>query len=67
MELQQTWYELKMGEPVAIAASSETLDFLSSATTRGVSIGNAKAEGLVVGPDRTGRMVLAASPLAKPP
>jgi uncharacterized protein (TIGR03437 family) len=66
MELQQTWYELKMGEPVAIAASSETLDFLSSATTRGVSIGNAKAEGLVVGPDRTGRMVLAASPLAKP-
>jgi uncharacterized protein (TIGR03437 family) len=66
MELQQTWYELKIGEPVAIAASSEALDFLISAKTRGTSIGDAKAKGIVVGPDRTGRMVLAASPLAQP-
>ncbi len=71
MELQQTWYELKMGEPVAIAASSDTLAFLANAKSRKVEIGGAetggtKAEGLVIGPDRTGRMVLAASPLAKP-
>src|SRR5271154_553520 len=66
MELQQTWYELKTGEPVPLAASSETLDFLTNAKSRAVEIEGAKAEGLTVGPDRTGRMVLAASPLAKP-
>jgi len=66
MDLQQTWYELRIGEPVPIVAPSETLDFLLSAKTRGISVGNAKAEGFMVGPDRSGRMVLAASPRVKP-
>jgi uncharacterized protein (TIGR03437 family) len=71
LELQQTRYELRMGEPTPILASSETLDFLSAAKTRTietrrVEAAGAEPKGIVVGPDRTGRMVLAASPLAKP-
>jgi uncharacterized protein (TIGR03437 family) len=66
MDLQQTWYELRIGEPVPLAASGDTIDFLSKATTRGMSIGNAKADGFLLAPDRTGRMVLAASPRVKP-
>ena len=66
MDLQQTWYELRIGEPVPIVAPSETLDFLQSAKNRSIEIGSSKAEGFVVGPDRAGRMVLAASPRVKP-
>jgi uncharacterized protein (TIGR03437 family) len=66
MELQQTRYELRMSEPVPLAASSETLSFLRTAKTRSVSMAGAKAPGLVVGPNKAGQMVIAASPLAKP-
>ncbi len=66
MNLQQTRYELRLGEPAAIAASSDTLDFLRNAKTRRVEISGAAADGLVVAPDKTGRMVLAASMKAKP-
>ncbi len=70
MDLQQTWYALRIGEPVPIDAPSETLDFLQNAKTRSIetggAIGSEKAEGFVVGPDRAGRMVLAASPRVKP-
>jgi uncharacterized protein (TIGR03437 family) len=66
MELKQTRYELKTGEPVPIIAPSETIDFLRNATSRTIKIGDAKAAGLVVGPNRAGQMALAASPLAKP-
>jgi uncharacterized protein (TIGR03437 family) len=55
-----------MGEPVQIAAPAETVDFLRNAASRTVKIGDRKAGGLVVGPNRAGQMVLAASPLAKP-
>jgi uncharacterized protein (TIGR03437 family) len=65
MELEQTRYELKMGQPVPIAAPSETLDFLRTAKSRSIQIEGAKADGLVIGQDRSGRMVLAASPRAK--
>jgi uncharacterized protein (TIGR03437 family) len=66
MDLQQTWYELRMGEPVPLTASSDTIDFLVHAKSRSLQIGGAKADGFVVAPDRTGRMVLAASPRVKP-
>jgi uncharacterized protein (TIGR03437 family) len=66
MDLQQTWYELRMGEPVPLTASSDTIDFLVHAKNRSLQIGGAKADGFVVAPDRTGRMVLAASPRVKP-
>lgn len=65
LDLQQTQYELKIGEPVPVAAASESLDFLSGAMSRSILSSNL-APGLVVGPDKTGRIVLAASPLAKP-
>ncbi|MGA3188278.1 MAG: IPT/TIG domain-containing protein [Bryobacteraceae bacterium] len=51
-----------MGTPVQITAPSDTLDFLLKAKTRSVT----KATGIVVGPNRAGQMVIAASPLAKP-
>lgn len=66
LELQQTRYEVKMGEAVPIAAASETLDFLSTAQSRSIEINGSKAEGFVITPDRTGRMVLAATPRVKP-
>ena len=65
LELQQTRYEVKMGEAVPLAAPSETLSFLSAATTRSIEINGSKAAGFVIAPDRTGRMVLAASPRVK--
>jgi uncharacterized protein (TIGR03437 family) len=71
MDLQQTWYELRIGEPVPIVGPSETIDFLRNAKTRSLASGgneneSVKAEGFVVAPDRTGRIVLAASPRVKP-
>jgi uncharacterized protein (TIGR03437 family) len=66
IELKQTRYELQMGQPVPLVAPSETVDFLRNATSRTVKIGDVKAAGLVVGTNRAGQMVLAASPLAKP-
>ena len=65
LELTQTWYELKIGQPVPLSAASESLDFLLKATTRNVRIGESEATGFVVGKDRSGQMVIAASPLAK--
>jgi pimeloyl-ACP methyl ester carboxylesterase len=66
MELQQTQYQIQAGQHVPLSAPSQTLDFLSTAKTRSILTGNAKAEGLVLAPDRTGTMVLAASLRAKP-
>lgn len=66
MALEQTRYELKMGEAVPIAAPGETLDFLRQARSRIIQAGGVKARGLVIAPNRTGQMVLASSPLAKP-
>ncbi len=66
MDLQQTRYELRLGEPATIAASSDTLDFLRNAKTRRIEVAGAPADGLVVAPDKSGQMVLAASMKAKP-
>ena len=38
MELLKTRYELRIGEPVEIQATPETLDFLLHAKTRQVAI-----------------------------
>ena len=65
MDLQQTRYEIRQGEPSAIAASSDTLDFLRNAKTRRVEIAGAAADGLLVAPDKSGQMVVAASMKAK--
>ena len=43
-----------------------TLDFLLKAKSRRIQIAGAQAEGLVVGPNRAGQVVLAASLRAKP-
>jgi uncharacterized protein (TIGR03437 family) len=66
MSLQQTRYELRMGEPAAITASSDTLEFLRNAQTRRVDIAGSPAGSLVVAPNRAGQVVLAASMKATP-
>ncbi len=66
MELRQTRYEVRAGEPAEVSAPSETLDFLSAAKTRRVEVAGAAAEGIVVAPNRAGKMVVAASLRAKP-
>jgi uncharacterized protein (TIGR03437 family) len=63
MALEHTQYEVTAGNPVQLAASSDTVDFLLKAATRSV----VPAVGLVVGPNRAGdQAMLAASLLAKP-
>jgi uncharacterized protein (TIGR03437 family) len=67
MELQQTRYELRAGEPAQISAASDTLSFLLKAKSRRIEIQGAQADGLVVGPNRAGDgILLAASLRAKP-
>jgi uncharacterized protein (TIGR03437 family) len=67
MELQQTRYELRAGEPAQISAASDTLDFLLKAKSRRIEMQGAQADGLVVGPNRAGDgILLAASLRAKP-
>ena len=66
MDLQKTRYEMRLGESSAIAASSDTLDFLSNAkSTRVDIVGSSTPSGLVVAQNRSGQMVLAASARAK--
>lgn len=67
MTLRQSRYVVRLGEPSTISASQETLDFLAQASKRTVSLtGGAQATGLVVAPNRAGRMVVAASSRATP-
>jgi uncharacterized protein (TIGR03437 family) len=67
VELRQTRYELRAGEPAQISAASDSLDFLLKAKSRRIEIQGAQAEGLVVGPNRAGDgILLAASLRAKP-
>ena len=67
MELQQTRYELRPGEPAQISATADTLDFLLKAKSRQIQFGGAPAVGLVVGPNRSGdQILLAASVRTKP-
>lgn len=66
MDLSQTSYELNKGEPVLVSAPAETLNFLYTAKSRSITAAGAAAPGLVIGPNRAGQMVLAASLRTKP-
>jgi uncharacterized protein (TIGR03437 family) len=62
LDLAQARYEIRAGEAVEIAAQGETLDFLLSAKSRGVSV-----KGLIAGPNHTrDRVLLKASLRATP-
>jgi len=63
MALDQARYEIKAGAPVALSASSETVDFLLKATKLNV----VPAVGLVVGPNRAGNQVMVAASLRTKP
>jgi len=66
MLLLQNRYELRLGEPAELPATSETLDFLVHAKTRQVTLQGQDA-GLVAAPNETrDRILLAASSKAKP-
>ncbi len=67
LALDQTRYEMRQGEPVAVAASADTLDFLLKATSRKVEIQGAATGGLVVGPNRTRDQLLLAAPARTKP
>ena len=62
LAVQQTRYQMRVGESVQIAAPPETLDFLLKATNLRVDLDGA-ASSLVVGPNRTHDQVLIAAPL----
>src|ERR1700693_3272537 len=67
MELRQTRYEIRAGEPAQVSAASDAVDFLLKVKSRRIEIEGAAAEGLVVGPNRAGDgILLAASLRAKP-
>lgn len=67
MVLGQTRYEIRAGEPVQLAASGETVDFLLKAASRHVVSADGDAGGFVAGPNRAGdRVMLAASLRTKP-
>jgi len=67
LAVQQTRYEMRVGESVQIAAPQETLDFLLAAKSLRVAldgdIDGANSSGLVVGPNRARDGVLLAAPL----
>jgi uncharacterized protein (TIGR03437 family) len=71
MDVRQTRYVVRAGEPVQIVAPPETLDFLKSAKSRQVEIvtgGTAAAGGrLVAGPNRAGDQILLAASLRTKP
>lgn len=63
MALNQAKYEIQAGSPVALSASSDTVDFVLKAAQLSI----APSVGLVLGPNRAGNQVmLAASVRAKP-
>jgi uncharacterized protein (TIGR03437 family) len=67
LTVQQTRYEVRVGEPVQIAAPPETLDFLLKAKTLRLAvdgdIDGAESSALVVGPNRARDRVLLATSL----
>ena len=66
LELQQSRYELRAGNPVALAAPRETIDFLLNAKSRTVEIDGAPG-GIVAGPNRArDQVLLAASTRVEP-
>ena len=67
LALQQSQYELRVGETVQIAPSAETLDFLLKAKSLTVTIDGQPAKALIASPNRgRNRVLLAAPPRLKP-
>ena len=71
LAVEQTRYEMRVGESVQIAAPPETLDFLLKATNLRLAIDGdidgAESSALVAGPNRAhDRVLLAAPPRTKP-
>ena len=66
LAVEQTRYEMRVGESVQVAAPPETLDFLLKATTLRVDLDGAGAS-LVAGPNRARDRVLLAAPLRLSP
>src|SRR5471030_7136 len=70
MEVRQTRYELRAGEPTQIAAPQETLDFLANATLRHVEIVSGDMTvpgGLVASPNRAGDQIMLGASLRMNP
>jgi len=67
MNLVESRYEIRAGEPAPLVAPAETLDFLLSAKTRQVSIAGGDAGGLVVAPSVHGDQILVAPSLRAEP
>src|SRR5258708_7678899 len=67
LALDQTRYQLRVGESVKIAAPRETLDFLIHARTRGIEMADKEARGIVVRPNVTGDHVFLVASLAMKP
>ena len=67
LAVRQTRYEMRVGEPVRVAASSETLDFLLKAKSLHVEIDGAGSNVAVAGLNQTrDQVLLAASPRLAP-
>jgi uncharacterized protein (TIGR03437 family) len=67
LDLQQSRYQLRPGQPAVLAASQETVDFLLSAKARTVEVDGQPEAGLVAAPNRArDRVMLAASARIKP-
>jgi len=64
---QSTRVEVSAGEPVPLAASSDTLDFLLKAKTRSIVVPGADSVALVAAPNKTGDQIMLAAPLRTKP
>ena len=62
LTLQQTHYEVAAGQPAAISASDDTLDFLLKASSRKVELAGGGTARLVAAPNRTRDQILLAAP-----
>ena len=60
MAVQQTRYEVRMGEPIEVPMAAGTLDFMVHAKTRRVTVGGQDVAGLVVAPNETQDKILLA-------
>ncbi len=61
LALRRSGYRLRPGESVPVDGPAESLDFLVHAASRRVEIAGRPVSGIVVAPDVSGRIVLAAS------
>src|SRR6266700_661159 len=65
LEINQSRYQLHRGEPTPIDAPDDTLAFLRDAKSRTITVNGEPSKGLVVGRDRSGAVVVAASARAQ--